>query len=207
MCVKCAAGTYSSFAAASICNSCPSGYISNAGATNCYACGAGSIYVYLFFFFVVLIITSVFETRVAFESNSNTQCTECAAGTFSSEQGASVCTSCPAGFFSSGIGATICTACPAGCIFSFCLLFMSFYLSYLTYEAVAESQGSSTCTQCPAGFYAPTEGSSKCLPCAAGSANPLIGAISCQFCSAGCIFNIFLFSFSFCLFIFFSLLN
>src|SRR4051812_47903035 len=72
-------------------------------------------------------------------------CSDCSAGTFSSQNSSSSCTACPPGSFSSTNKATACLNCSAG-----------------TYSF---NSSSTRCSNCPFGFYNPDQGVSTCQGC------------------------------------------
>lgn len=89
-------------------------------------------------------------------------CGSCAAGTFSTTNGAAACTVCPAGTTSTP-GSSSCTACLPG------------YFS---------AAGAPACTACPAGTYGTSPASNTCTPCGANKYSASIGATSSATCLA-----------------------
>lgn len=104
-CTACPKNTYSTSTGAtssSTCVSCATGTVSEAGATACTTCSAGS----------VASSGSCVQCGTGLVPNSSsTACVSCGAGTYKS--GLTSCLSCPIGYYSSG-GVDACTACPSG---------------------------------------------------------------------------------------------
>ena len=90
-------------------------------------------------------------------------CTECEAGTFSSEDGADLCTNCRRGQYSSVAGSTSCSDCLAG--------------------TFAAENASTTCSDCPTGAYNTKSRSTECTLCGAGKYNEVIAASSASDCT------------------------
>ena len=97
------------------------------------------------------------------------QCTECAAGTYTPDPGAASCTPCDAGTYSTATGAdsaSTCTECTAG-----------------TYSS---EPGSTTCQGCAEGFYASGSANQACTACGAGTSSSAVNATSADTCTVGC---------------------
>ena len=94
--------------------------------------------------------------------------TPCAPGFHSASPGRSYCEACVPGFLAPLPGAAFCDAfCPLG-----------------TFRKAYGGINASSCTPCPAGWYADTVGSAQCTTCDAGTASSLIGATSASSCAA-----------------------
>ena len=96
-------------------------------------------------------------------TDGTTQCTACAAGSYSGTLGLTTCTTCPAGTFYATTGASACTACSAG-----------------TYSGTTGASQSSTCTACSIGSYTGKTGVSACTPCPANTWSSAAGARTCS---------------------------
>jgi len=134
-CVPCFAGT-DSVAGASGCSFCTAGKSSEAG-SSCTACEVGKT-----------------------SGPGQAVCSECAANTYTPEEGSTFCTPCPAGL-ESGAGEGVCTNCTEG-------------------SASTPGRG---CILCDAGKYA-EEGASRCLECAANTKS-VSGSSTCTACPDG----------------------
>jgi sugar lactone lactonase YvrE len=145
-CLTCNAGTYDN--TKGVCETCPSGLFSSAGALVCSAtCPVGTLSV----------IGSMCLNKCPagkWYNNTLLQCNTCPSGTFYIGPGAtskSDCMACGPGTYS-GIGSPSCSKCPVGTSF-------------------AGSQGTSVsvCTPCTTGQYSNVTGSTSCLQCPAGT--------------------------------------
>jgi len=136
-CASCPAGSYVN--GAGVCSACADSYSSAAGSKSCYRVCSAGLY------------------------GSYPSCTECPAGSFSS-QGAAACTKCAANQVSQG-GSKACQTCPAN-----------------TYPV-----NSAYCNACPYGTSA-SAGSVSCTPCPFGSVRGCNDA-TCVACPAGTYAN------------------
>eukprot|EP00435_Cladocopium_sp_Y103_P014915 s647_g3.t1 len=167
-CIECSAGSYSQEALSSSCVSCAAGrFSSQPGASNGEAC------------------QDCIPGRFSLENSSQceecepggwsgfvrqTRCEQCAAGTASSQRGATTkewCLLCGRGNFSLS-GAASCSPCPAG--------------------RAANLVGASACEKCAAGRYTSTEGATECEACPSGRSASSTGSSSeeaCEICPPG----------------------
>jgi hypothetical protein len=134
----------------------------------------------------------------SFGANGFEPCTQCDAGTFAANPGATSCEPCAIGNFSfvgsssclsCGLGsyapqpgAGTCTPCEPGRYADF---FGSSECQACPPGYFADQSGQSSCLLCSAGTFAADPGSSACQPCAAGRYNEVLGAAACSECSAG----------------------
>lgn len=115
-------------------------------------------------------------------------CTLCAAGTFSTQLGAtsaSVCERCALGKYTASSGSSDCQPAPPG---NFCN--QTGLAKYFSCEAGyhTDKYGQSKCKRCPAGRYQNETGAPTCQACAIGKWNPVEGAsspTSCHECPPG----------------------
>ena len=160
VCTNCPAGTISA-ARAPGCSNCPEGqFQASSGQSSCEYCPKGQ-------YQPANGQTSCFDCAAG-KYNGNTggthglyDCTNCAAGTYSSK-GAASCTNCAAGRYSSAAAAT-CTDCAGG-----------------TYQP---SVGQSSCLNCDAGQYSGQQ-ATACSDCAVGQYSG-VGLAACLNCWAG----------------------
>ena len=106
------------------------------------------------------------ESNSQWEFTSNSGCTDCTAGTYSDENGATVCKDCSAGKWSDETGQVLestCKECAAG---------------------LTSTVGSTGCSSCSIGKFRP-EGADNCVDCGAGTYADEPGAVVCKDCSAG----------------------
>jgi hypothetical protein len=155
-CKPCAPGQYSAAPGSSSCTLCPAGSVTNASATQCIKCPAGT-------FSPDPAIPCAPCLPGSFLNSSQTSCTKCPAGQFSPEPN-TTCAPCPAGQYSEAPGYSKCTLCSAG-----------------QYSPA----GSSQCTFCPEGQFSPSPGSAMCSFCKAGHYSALKGASTCTSCGVG----------------------
>ncbi|KAG2486392.1 hypothetical protein HYH03_014970 [Edaphochlamys debaryana] len=158
-CIDCPANTYNPEAGlqAPSCLSCPPGYTSPAGSTNCTLCGAGNI-----------VLSGVSPYTQGYGT-----CMACPANTYNAQAGlgAPSCLSCPLGH-RSPVGSANCTLCEAG----------KFVLS----GGNPYVPGYGTCMACPANTYNAEPGleGPSCHPCPPGhTSSP--GALNCTACGVG----------------------
>ena len=126
------------------CQQCPLGEVSSGAGSSCRACAVGQY--------------------IAF-----TTCTDCAQGSYSTNNYQSACTLCPAGTYSSVVRAaspSVCVPCPAG-----------------TYQPNAGAASRQTCEQCTTGKYQSNQGETLgCSMCAEGTYQPLNSSATCIRC-------------------------
>ena len=179
-CSTCEAGSYSS-AGASSCTQCTAGSYSSAGASSCTQCttgfsadGAASCTGWT--------SCDAGYKKTAGTSTSDTTCTQCPAGKYSSA-GASSCTQCPAGSYS-GAGSERCTLYAGTCENG--TLITQSSRTQENHCGSCESgyyMNQKECTPCQAGSYS-SAGASLCSSCLAGSYSSA-GASSCEICPPG----------------------
>ena len=128
----------------------------------------------------------------SFFDNETDKCTQCAAGKFTSIDGAEVCAECGKGEYSNISGADSCTKCAAG---TYADKLGSIASSDCTacvpgkYSDVAGAP----CSDCPMGKYSATSGSTSCTPFGIGKYLDTTGgssAASCISCPIGKYSNI-----------------
>ena len=120
-------------------------------------------------------------------------CQSCRAGKYSSAAGAGlnetlVCSSCAPGSFSTAVGAVACAACSPGSYSAGYETLRCDQCLTGTYSPALGAVSSDTCIACPRGTFVPTNGSSACLACAAGRYSEALGARSsatCASCTGG----------------------
>ena len=148
----CNAGSYNNNG---VCEPCPSGLFSVAGALVCSAaCPVGTL---------AIIGSACMCPAGKWYNISSLQCNTCPSGTFYVGSGAtsmSNCMSCGSGTYS-GIGSPSCLQCPVGTSFS-----------------GSRGTSSAVCTPCPAGQYSNITGSSACSTCPVGTSS-IVGSSFC----------------------------
>lgn len=106
----------------------------------------------------------------------------CAAGSYSSEEGASACNACPQGTYSDIIGAAYCISCPMG---RYSSVVGATSCSLCPQGTFSDVIGAIYCASCPVGSFSNIEGASSCVLCPSGTYNDVIGAVECQNCGQG----------------------
>ncbi|GMH90014.1 hypothetical protein TrST_g10996 [Triparma strigata] len=119
-------------------------------------------------------------------ATSESTCTSCEPGSYTTTEASTSCTSCEAGRYSSTVSATsvdTCIVCEAGKAAaagsSSCTSCIGSY---------STTEGSASCTQCAAGRYSSTPSatsSDNCLACEAGKASSTIDSSICTSCEPG----------------------
>ena len=159
-CVQCPPGSFSSAAGALQCAPCEPGYFSEAGATGCTACDAGT-----------------------FLNATSGVCDPCQPGT-SSQRAAVTCTACQANTFAAA-DATACLSCPDSSTsyvgspdLSSCTCALGAVPKY------AADNRTFACVQCSAGSYHDTA-AGACRPCPSNTYSSGAGAVLCTPVDAG----------------------
>ncbi|KAL4506273.1 hypothetical protein ABPG73_017007 [Tetrahymena malaccensis] len=127
------------------------------------------------------------------------ECKECPAGYYSNSLGNSQCTQCERDLYSSGTANTFCRTCPSdsiilldqtGCDCSdkSTTFFENQCICKNGYEE-SNSQNSSKCTSCPAGYYSNESTNKKCIQCDAGYYSSSLGSPVCIICNENQISN------------------
>uniref|UniRef100_A0A7S2F8R9 Polymorphic outer membrane protein n=1 Tax=Octactis speculum TaxID=3111310 RepID=A0A7S2F8R9_9STRA len=160
VCNDCPSGTYSLAGAAlkSHCLPCPSGYFSKYTKSSfCSECGPGN--------YTIVNGSKRLKTREPGigDTISATDCVACPRGKLQEYSGSYLCNSCEAGKTSQP-GSTTCTPCDPG--------------------KYAEFSGMQVCTNCPRGRIAPHHGSTECVKCH-GETHSLRGTANCSICIGG----------------------
>lgn len=193
VCTPCPAGTWSGATAATranTCQACAAGSFSNAGASVCSICTAGTL--------AVSSGLSICSSCPAGSYNLNSGssvCTACGTGRFSAAAGgssATVCQSCAAGRYASNAVNSACTSCTAGTYsgetgastISTCVS-----CNAGTFSGVTGATSAAACQNCPAGTYVVAAGASACTRCVAGKVGTAVGALTesptCASCTPG----------------------
>ena len=165
-CVDCIAGTYSNVSgatSATVCQSCPNGLYSGAGASFCADCTAGSYYN------TTVNACAVCPAGYFSASSRSSACSLCNAGSYSASSNSTACQSCSSGFYSSNNASTFCAQCTPG-----------------TYS-IGSSQ--TVCKSCQPGTYAGAYASQGCTLCDTGTFSNLSGMQNCSSCLAGTYTN------------------
>ena len=135
-----------------------------------------------------------------YQQNADSECQNCPAGTYRSDETTLQCTECPGNYWSNA-GATACELCPAfssssgatdiqGCK---CMngLYMDSSVSpsqcSLCFLGKYSVAGSTTCTSCSVGTYNPNIAVSFCIPCDSGNVADSAGLSVCKPCQQGYI--------------------
>ena len=181
-CVLCSPGTYSSEAAATVCSGCSAGTFSGEGASECAVCNSG---------YMAppgsescqMCIPGTYSTggaggcvsceggffSTAFGAVNRSTCIPCGLGSYSAS-GAEMCQDCDAGTYCTAIAATTCSSCVAG-----------------TFSITIGAATSDTCLRCIAGMYS-DRSAALCSQCAAGKYSDSVSATSetsCLPCDSG----------------------
>ncbi|KAJ7067294.1 hypothetical protein C8F01DRAFT_980079, partial [Mycena amicta] len=163
---SCSAGSYSN-AGATSCTSCPAGSFSNTnGASSCQSCPAGT---------ASAVGASSCASCPAGKYSSNGACTSCPAGMYAGAS-ASSCSSCPANTFSTN-GASSCSACPSG------LSSLPGSSQCLSTCSAGQYYSGGKCSTCPAGWFS-TAGATSCSQSGAVSN---AGSTTCTACPGGSV--------------------
>jgi hypothetical protein len=183
LCNKCPIGEYS-MAGATACIPCRQGtYAPNRGSTSCIPCAAGK-------YTEALGSSSCGGTCPAgtFGNRSGSvtvnDCQKCPEGTYNPSAGSNYCINCPKGKYSiitGGAAESSCLSCPSGSTTAQSGANM-LALCVQCLPGTAYTNGS--CTPCNPGTFSPYAGSSKCSQCPAGTYSEN-GASSCTACIAG----------------------
>lgn len=136
VCIRCLFNSYSATSGLTSCSFCAPGQIVNTNQTGCLPCPGGNVRP------DNQSVNLCSPCPIGTYSTDGINCNTCAAGSYSSQVGASVCTTCSEGKYASLQGASICTDCAIG-----------FFTNV---------QGSITCDQCDATFSTACIGSTKC---------------------------------------------
>lgn len=130
-CLECDPGQFAPESRMSTCLSCPAGTYTDAAASECTLCPAGTY-------------------RNAIEGAGVSSCGDCAAGRYSTVDGAVSCVACPAGTANVNTGATTLDAC-LDCV-----------------AGEYSGEGASGCDTCQPGRYSDTARAEACDPCPIG---------------------------------------
>ena len=159
LCAPCAAGRKCSQQIGASSTACPAGTFSNAGATVCTACQAGSFTQFPGSSACLTCIPGTYNP-----TNGATSCIMCSAGTASAQSGLTQsCPQCAPQTYTDYIGQVTCIGCPVG--------------------QSAPNYGSSACVPCPAGSYYNTQ-DGGCTLCEAGTYADTSGNI--DYCPGYC---------------------
>lgn len=185
-CISCSAGSYSDTRNSTVCEVlwqhwmlkkmkklfnhsslqkqkyCKSYEFSSAGAAKCTLCSQSIL---PYDDPEVLDASMCFVCNVPGTRTARGGCKNCNPGTFSKFGGE--CSECAAGTYSNE-GAASCTNCPIG-----------------TFSDKVAGSDITSCTNCSAGYYAPSTGTTSCLQCPIGKHMPFTGASICFDCSPG----------------------
>ena len=186
-CSSCAAGTFTSSPGSQQCTACAQGSAVNyTGATGCALCPLNSFSLYppqgaaplitcepcpMGFIAPILGSTtcsanaSNLACPAGYRQSTAGGCSQCAAGSFSSQEGALQCLACPAGQFTPNAGSVSCQPCAAG--------------------SFTNATGFSSCSQCPVGEFSAGQGNVGCALCPGGSFSNVTGSALCSDCPAG----------------------
>ena len=146
-CDPCLNGEYSNAGTSFVCTPCPVGSYSASPTGSCDACAAGTY-------------------QPLTGQTSQSSCTDCAAGNFSSSTGSESCDVCAAGTYQDQVGQSSCKDCAAG-----------------TYQPLTGQTSQSSCTDCALGKYQPLTGQDSCTDCAPGNFSSSTGSPSCDVCT------------------------
>ena len=148
-CDPCSSGEYSNVDTSFVCTPCPAGNFSASPSGSCDACAAGTY-------------------QPLTGQTSQSSCTDCAPGNFSSSTGSESCDVCAAGTYQDQAGQSSCTLCAAG-----------------TYQPLTGQTSQSSCIDCALGKYQPLTGQDSCTDCAPGNFSSSTGSPSCDVCAVG----------------------
>ena len=175
-CALCPPYSQSLLDGASVCASCVPGAVHVQGI--CRPCRPG-------YFFDA----SSLQTTTASDGG---QCAQCAPGTYTASQGATVCLQCGAGSFANLGGAASCTPCPAFSVADpgspRCACQSGWIMDAATQTCVPCPAGyvqllTGGCVPCPLGTFAQGDGEGVfCTPCPLGTFAATIGALACTQC-------------------------
>ena len=202
ICHSCPGGKYTTrFSSQTIdnCETCPNGYISNAGdseatgyahqdhwedkcngcPTSCTICPIGQ-------YGRGVGKSDCGNCTIGKETDApgaldSSACKECRAGFYQEWGRSEQCKACPAGFYQQERGKTSCSKCPAGKSSPL----MSASEGYCFECLPGEQEVNGICTDCVAGKYNTKIGQTTCTDCAAGKYNTQSGQTTCTDCAVG----------------------
>ena len=182
-CNKCEPGTFKSTYGTEKCQPCPSGsFADSKGSIACTACSEGSYSTGTSCVKGVVCPSgrvlngTVCETCPpgSFADLSDSECTPCAPGTFSSTAGASVCMDCPLYEYAKDPGSTACTKCSVDSAKQKGCQVACMFGEYL--------KDGSLCVPCPKGTYSGTTYATECTNCYGGLTTAREGSKGSEYC-------------------------
>jgi hypothetical protein len=124
--------------------------------------------------------------------NEETDCIECAIGTYADTQGSDGCLNCRGGTTTTLKGATTCGSCPKGYDCSGEAMrpcepgtYSSGNGECISCPIGHKCKGSSDKDECPRGYFAGSTGLAECVECPAGKFQGSTGGSACRTCGAG----------------------